>query len=102
MQEGFFIRKHAGDAGAAFEFLIHLLQRVGGARPLLAMDYIPKNDRKSGLVRPVTNPEVTLKAAKRSKERFTVGPAHDGPAFSARHFQSFPRARFRVALRAEP
>ncbi len=28
-----------------------------------AMGYIPKNDRKSGLVRPDTNPVVTLKAA---------------------------------------
>ena len=28
-----------------------------------AMGYIPKNDRKSGLVRPVANPVVTLKAA---------------------------------------
>ena len=28
-----------------------------------AMGYIPKNDRRSGLVRPVTNPVVTLKAA---------------------------------------
>ena len=34
-QEGFFIRKNAGDAGAAFEFLIHPFQRVGGAHPFL-------------------------------------------------------------------
>ena len=28
-----------------------------------AMGYIPKNDRKSGLVRPTANPVITLKAA---------------------------------------
>ena len=28
-----------------------------------AMGYIPKNDRRSGLVRPTTNPVITLKAA---------------------------------------
>ena len=28
-----------------------------------AMGYIPKNDRRSGLVRPSTNPVITLKAA---------------------------------------
>ena len=28
-----------------------------------AMGYVPKNDRRSGLVRPVTNPVIALKAA---------------------------------------
>jgi hypothetical protein len=34
-QEGGFIGKEACDAGAAFEFLIHPFQRVGGAHPFL-------------------------------------------------------------------
>ena len=34
-EEGRFVGKEAGDAGAAFNFLIHSFQRVGGAHPFL-------------------------------------------------------------------
>ena len=34
-QEGGFIGEDAGDAGAAFEFLVDAFQRIGGAHPLL-------------------------------------------------------------------
>jgi len=40
-QEGRFIGKEAGDAGAAFDFLINALQRVPALRPAEIMSRLP-------------------------------------------------------------
>ena len=34
-EEGFFVGENAGDAGAAFEFLVDAFQRIGGPHPFL-------------------------------------------------------------------